>query len=283
ATAGGAPLGFDDPPGQIYRLWHVLTYGPAPWAWDRGWWAGYPELQFYPPGFAYLGALLAWPTTGVVDLRSVYQALLWLAYLLPGVTTYVALVRLTHRRWMAPPPAFLALRVSAGLPSGVNGGVRIGMVGARLAWALLPLVLALLAEWVEDGRVLSPAVAVLLAAITLLHPAQLPAAVTLLALAVTFRAPRASAREALQTLGLGAALTAFWTLPLVLRLAETRALAWGKLSLIEFMRPLPIVLAILAVAALLDRTPNGARDRLVLWWLPAMVGVTALDRIALEP
>ena len=79
ATLGGAMLGFDDHPGQLYRLWHVLTYGPAPWAWDRGWWAGYPELQFYPPGFAYLGALLASATTGVFDVRAVYQALLWLA------------------------------------------------------------------------------------------------------------------------------------------------------------------------------------------------------------
>src|SRR5262249_28951626 len=152
ATLGSATLGFDDHPGQIYRLWHVLTYGPAPWAWDRGWWAGYPELQFYPPGFAYLGALLAWPTTGVVDLRSVYQALLWLAYLLPGVTTYAALVRLTDRRWMALPPAFIALTLSAGLPSGVNGGGRIGKVGARLARARLPLRLPLLAGSGGGGR-----------------------------------------------------------------------------------------------------------------------------------
>ena len=68
ASLGGSMLGFDDHPGQLYRVWHVMTYGPAPWAWDRGWWAGYPELQFYPPGFAYLGALLAWPTTGVLEI-----------------------------------------------------------------------------------------------------------------------------------------------------------------------------------------------------------------------
>src|SRR5438093_1111847 len=172
-------LGFDDHPGQLYRVWHVMNYGPAPWAWDRGWWAGYPELQFYPPGFAYLGALLAWPTTGVLDVGTVYQALLWLAYLLPGVTTYVVLARLTGLRWLALP--------------------------------------------------------------------------------------------------------AFWTLPLFLRLAETRALAWGTLSLGEVARPLPIVLAALAVAGLLDRTPAGAGERLALWWLPAMVVVTALDRLAAEP
>src|SRR2546422_7495799 len=277
-------LGFDDHPGQLYRVWHVMNYGPAPWAWDRGWWAGYPELQFYPPGFAYLGALLAWPTTGVLDVGTVYHALLWLAYLLPGVTTYVVLARLTGLRWLALAGAFVALTLSAGLASGVDGGVRTGMVGARLAWALLPSLLGLLARWAEDERPLSPMVPPLLAAVTLLHPAQLPAAVALVVLAACARGPWwQRARGALGALVLAAALTAFWTLPLLLRLAETRALAWGTLSLGEVARPLPIVLAALAVAGLLDRTPAGAGERLALWWLPAMVVATALDRLAAEP
>src|SRR5581483_12116185 len=46
---GIGPLAFDDHPGQLARLWHVLREGPAPWAWNDGWWAGYAELQFYPP------------------------------------------------------------------------------------------------------------------------------------------------------------------------------------------------------------------------------------------
>src|SRR5205814_2326542 len=165
ASLGGSMLGFDDHPGQLYRVWHVMTYGPAPWAWDRGWWAGYPELQFYPPGFAYLGALLAWPTTGVLDIGTVYQTLLWLAYLLPGVTTYVVLAAYARAPWTA------------------------------------------------------------------------------------------RTREALRALALAAALTAFWTLPLLFRLAETRALAWGTLSTAPFARPLPVLLAALALASLLDRTP----------------------------
>lgn len=284
ATLGSTMLGFDDHPGQLYRLWHVLTYGPAPWAWDRGWWAGYPELQFYPPGFAYVGALLAWATTGVFEVRTIYHALLWLAYLLPGVTAYLALARLTGRRWMALPAAFVALTLSAGLASGVNGGVRIGMVGARLAWALLPLLLVLLARWLDERRPLSPMVPPLLAAITLLHPAQLPAAVALVALAV-WRAHswRAAATEAGRALLLAAALTAFWTLPLLFRLAETRALAWGALALGDVARPLPLVLVGLAVGGLLDRAPAAPGVRLALWWLPAAAAVTALDRLAAEP
>src|SRR3989441_9054419 len=149
-------LGFDDHPGQLYRVWHVMNYGRAPWAWDRGWWAGYPELQFYPPGFAYRGALLAWATTGGLDDGAVYQTLLWLAYLLPGVTTYVVLARLTGLRWLALAGAFVALTLSEGLASGVDGGVRTGVVGGGLAWGVLPALLGLLARRGEDGGPLSP-------------------------------------------------------------------------------------------------------------------------------
>ena len=32
ATLGVSLPAFDDHPGQLYRLWHVVTLGPAPWA-----------------------------------------------------------------------------------------------------------------------------------------------------------------------------------------------------------------------------------------------------------
>src|SRR5215831_16601358 len=55
ATAlGGGVLAFDDHPGQLYRLSHALTVGLAPWRLNPGWWAGYAELQYYPPGFSYV-------------------------------------------------------------------------------------------------------------------------------------------------------------------------------------------------------------------------------------
>ena len=238
STLGGSMLGFDDHPGQLYRLWHVMTNGPAPWAWNRGWWAGYPELQFYPPGAAYLGALLAWPTRGVVSLETVYHSLVWLAYLLPGATTYVALTRLVGSGWLALPGAFVALTLSAGVASGVEGGVQMGMIGARLAWALLPMLLAVLVPWIDGHRSLPPSASCIVAAIVLLHPAQLPAALALIALAAGWRVPRRPrALEALRALGAAAALTAFWTVPLLARLAETRALAWGTLTPGELARP----------------------------------------------
>jgi hypothetical protein len=261
-----------------------MTNGPAPWAWNRGWWAGYPELQFYPPGAAYLAALLAWPTQGVVPLESVYHSVVWLAYLLPGVTTFLALARLAGSGWLALPGAFVALTLSAGPVSGVEGGVHVGMLGARLAWALLPLLLWVLVPWIDGDRPLPRAAVFVLAGIVLLHPAQLPSAVALVGLAACWRAPRRRrALQALRALGAAAALTAFWTLPLLARLAETRALAWGTLGLGELARPLSLALLALAVAGLVDRAPAFPSERVTLWWLPAAAAVTLLDGAALEP
>ena len=61
AFGSGLPA-FDDHPGQFFRLWHALerTIPGGRWTadWNPDWWGGYPELQFYPPGFALLGAAL---------------------------------------------------------------------------------------------------------------------------------------------------------------------------------------------------------------------------------
>jgi hypothetical protein len=94
AALGLSTIAFDDHPGQLYRLWHVVNLGPAPWAWNPGWWTGYPELQFYPPAVAYLGALAHAVTLGTVSLAAIYQMLVWLAYVLPGLTAWLLLARL---------------------------------------------------------------------------------------------------------------------------------------------------------------------------------------------
>jgi hypothetical protein len=284
STLGGSMPGFDDHPGQLYRVWHVLTNGPAPWAWNRGWWAGYPELQFYPPGAAYLAALVAWPTQGVLSLETAYLVVLWLTYLLPGVTTYLAVARLAGSGWLALPAGFVALTLDAGIASGVEGGVHVGMIGARLAWALLPVLLWALAPWIDGERRLRFGVPLTIAAIVLLHPAQLPTALALVAVAGWARPPRRSrSLEALGALGSAAALTAFWTLPLLARLAETRALAWGTLGIAEMTRPLPLALLGLAVAGVIARAAVFPSERVALWWLPAASAITLLDRFLLEP
>ncbi len=296
AALGGGVLVFDDHPGQLYRVWHVLTRGAAPWAWDPGWWTGYPELQFYPPGVAYAGALLHVLSLGTLSVAGAYQALLWLAYLAPGATTFALLARVTGSTWVALPASFVALTFTGGRPgiaSGVEGGVHIGMVGARLAWALLPLLLLALRPWIEDRAPAPALVPPLLAALVLAHPAALPAAVVLTLLAALAAEPRRGRlRVALALLALAAGLTGFWTVPLLARLAHTRALAWGALTVADLAdavlrQPLvPVLLgaAILGIFARRDpASPGGHTAAVLARFLPAMIVVTAVDRLVLEP
>jgi len=287
---GVGVVAFDDHPGQLYRLWHVVDNGPAPWAWNEGWWTGYPELQFYPPAFAYAGALLHVASLGAISVPAAYQALVWLAYLAPGVTAWVLLARLLANGWLALPGAFVALTLSLWptLMSGVEGGVHVGMAPARLAWALLPLLAVTLARWC-DGVAALPArrAVVIVAAIALMHPAHLPAAVLLVALAALSQPGRARRLiTALAALAAAAVVTAFWTVPLLARLDDTRALAWGALTPASVgdtlvAHPLVVVLAALAIVAMvLART---ATERLLTRWPAAMGAVVALDAGVVEP
>jgi hypothetical protein len=289
-TLGLSPLAFDDHPGQLYRLWHVVTHGPAPWAWNEGWWTGYPELQFYPPAFAYAGALLHAGALGSLTMAGAYHALLWVAYLAPGVTAWIALAPRLAGGWLAVPGAFVALTLSLwpALASGVEGGVHVGMAPARLAWSMLPLVAASLRPWSNGARAFpTRALVPLTAAIVLTHPAHLPAAVTLVALgALSGRGRRARLARALRWLAVAAMLTGFWTVPLLARLADTRALAWAALTpaaLGETVRahPLVVVLVTLALVAI-ARARDGA-DRALAWWPWTMALVVALDALVLEP
>jgi hypothetical protein len=308
-------IGFDDHPGQLYRVWHVVTRGPAPWAWNPGWWTGYPELQFYPPGFPYAVALVHAATRGALSVAASYQAFVWLAYLAPGVTVWLLLRRVLSDGWLALPGAFVALTLSAGLASGVEGGVHWGMVPARLAWALLPLLALSLVGWIARERRLPWTVGPLVAAIVLTHPAHLPAAVALVLVAsraipaevsaADFAAaarPHADDRRtdgrasvqrralghAVAALALAGGLTAFWTVPLLAHVEHTRALAWGTLSAREiFGHPLAIVLIALTAFALWirfhrrDEQPDGSAMLLTFAW--AMAAVVLVDCFVIEP
>jgi hypothetical protein len=281
AAFGAGTPAFDDHPGQLYRLWHVIARGPAPWAWNPDWWAGYPELQFYPPGFAYLGALLQRASVNSLSVATVYQMLVWITYLAPGVTTFLALARVLRSGWLALPGAFVALTLSAGISSGVEGGVHIGMLGARLAWALIPLLLLALVPWIEGGGRPSGGAALVVAAIVLTHPAALPAAVSLIVIGAVVRRPRrARLAGASLTLAVAAALTAFWTVPLVFRLENTRALAWGEAPSIGGFG---VGLALLALIGLARARGAGAGGLVIALFPWAMALVVIVDRFVLEP
>ena len=86
---------------------------------------------------------------------------------------------------------------------------------------------------------------------------------------------------ALAWLGVAALLTAFWALPLLARAGETRALAWGSLTI----QPahLPLVLALAAAALFALRAVRSPAEGVVAR-LPWAVGlVVGLDALVLEP
>ena len=289
ASAFGFTLpAFDDHPGQVYRLWHVLTRGPAPWAWNPGWWTGYPEMQFYPPGFFYVGLLLRWLSLGALSPHLIYQALLWLTWLAPGVTVYVLLLRAVGNGWLALPGSLVALTLSTGVASGVEGGVHIGMLPARLGWALLPLLALVLIRWADDEGSRPWGLALIsLAAIVVTHPAHVPAAAVLV-LVTALSAPGSRARrlrEAAVLLVGAAALTSFWSLPLLIRLDHTRALAWGRVTIGDVGSLLarhPLLPLIVLLALPLAGDPRSPVRILQRWpWATALVVV--VDALVLEP
>jgi len=287
AALGRGLLAYDDHPGQLYRVWHAVTLGPAPWRWNPGWWAGYAELQFYPPGFAYAAALLHAASGGMLSPEAAYRALLWVALLLPGVSAYALLLRVLGSGWLALPGAFLALVISAETRSGLEEGVRWGLVSARLGWGLLPVLGLSLVRWLEGAPRLGPWPSVLLAAVILLHPAHAPMAVAmvLLAAALAPGAAESRARQAAAALALGLGLAAFWLLPLLAHLSLALPLTWGDASLRRVAARLvdyPALGAATAATAAawawhLRRAPV---DRAIAWLLsvaPAAVALLLAD------
>jgi len=289
---GGGLLIVDDHPGQLYRLARVAELGPWPWRLDPGWWAGYAELQYYPPGAAYLGAALQVFSLGALGADAAYQMLLWVIYLLPGATTYFLLVRVLGRPWLALPGAFLALTLSGGSRSGVEEGLRWGLIAARLGWSLLPLLALSLRTWTERAR--PPlAAALILASIILIHPAHAPAGFVLIFLSAAEGPGGLRARMAaggLLTLAAGG-LAAFWLVPLLAHLEMALPLAWGDSSLGALAAQIvtrPLLIG-LCVASALACWPTraaaspAARDRWLVRFAPALTAVIALDAVVIQP
>jgi len=285
ALGNGLPA-FDDHPGQLYRLHQVIELGWAPWRLNPGWWAGYAELQYYPPGAAWLGAVIHTASLGAFSVPRAYESVVWIAWMLPGITTFALLHRVLGNGWLALPGAFVALTLSAGSRSGVEEGLRWGLVAARLGWGLIPLVALSLVDWVEDAR-RAPLLAVaLLAAIVLVHPAHTPAALALLGTGGWIgngqRGQRVKQAAIVAALALG--LSALWLFPLLAHLRMALPLAWGDGSLLgvvrQMGRPLVGVLALTQVAAWISTRRSG--DTPIRWlqaFTPAVAAVVALDAL----
>lgn len=209
---------FADNPGTYMRLWWLLEVAGLGGllGWNPSWYAGWPEWQFYPPGYGLAGLALQAFTLGRLSSVQIYQALLFLAYLLPALIAALALSRLGLGRWVGLAAGFFLL-VFTDLYGGV-GGVMIGMLGDRPALGLAPLAWLLGVRLAESRRPALPlaALALTVAAIVLLHPFRLLLPVLLVALSILF-VPLWPRWRALLRLGaalaLGLALTGFWLIP----------------------------------------------------------------------
>jgi len=196
--------------------------------------------------------------------------LLWLAWLLPGLTTFALLSRLLGNGWLALPGAFVAMTLSAGSRSGVEEGWRWGLVGraSRLELAAPP---GTFSHPLGRRRLAaSPSRPPLLAAVILLHPAHAPAAILLLVMGAWLRRRRAPGSRAQGALvaALGLGLAALWLLPLLAYLGMALPLAWGDASV-------PALLRVLALQPLVWL--------FVLGWLAAWSFLSQGERAPLLP
>ena len=129
AFGRGVPA-FDDHPGQLFRLWHALdrSLPSAAWTadWNPDWWGGYPELQFYPPGLALVGALVRVLLLWQPSVETVYRLLCALILLAPGITTYALLARVVGDRWLRPAGSVPRTHALRGSPGGRGGRAPLG-------------------------------------------------------------------------------------------------------------------------------------------------------------
>ncbi len=207
---------YGDHPGQFMRLWYPVRISHQLLGWNPLWYAGYPELQFYPPGFVLVGWGLDWLTLGRLSPFALYQLLLFLAFLLPGLTVYALVSRVGRQRWAGLVAGGLAL-IFPELWGGASA-VLIGLVAERLAFGLVPLVLftgwqALhgrhpIRWWLLTGLAL--------AATALMHPFHAVAPILFLGIAALFYPGRwRLLRSLVLTSILSMGLVAFWLLPLL--------------------------------------------------------------------
>ncbi len=279
---------FGDHPGHYWVMWYTLKVA---WPlhhrlidWIPYWYAGYPELQFTPPGYVILGWLLDQITFGRLSTLLVYETVVFAAYILPAFTFYYAV-----RHWaFGRVAAFSAGLFTLILPSFFDGAnaIFVGMIGSRLAWGLGALVMAWGIDYLE-GRGLQYAwlATVALAASLLMHPYHQPG--ILLALLIYALVRRLPLLRSIGRLGVlvvpALMLDGFWLLPLFAH-SSTAMIPLVRATLDQTWRLLTdpalapfALLALPAVARARSEQDAGKRAiLLVLTALPVALGVTML-------
>ena len=210
---------YGDHAGHYWTLWYTLNVALPQHHrlidWMPYWYAGYPELLFYPPGSVMLGGFLNMLTLGKFPLALIYEIVVFIAYVLPAFTFYYALRHLCFECRAALAAGILAL----GFPTFFDGAhaVVIGMIGSRLSFGLTALVLVWTIDFIEMRRWRYAALAALALALAILfHPYHSIGLMLVLGLYVLI-CRLSPARAFVQIAGIvlsALVLDAFWIVPL---------------------------------------------------------------------
>jgi hypothetical protein len=224
------PFVYDDNSFHYFSLYYAVTQSiPIHHRlvdWSPYWFAGIPELQFYPPGSIYIGIMLYYLTLTLIPIGQIYNLVLLFALLFPALTSYF-LIRKSGFSQIAGffTGLFFLILLELGNASGVFYSVLVGLTNSRIALGFYPLIL-----WFGIKN-LTPkpkkrylaGLAVLVGFAVLCHPYHIFLPIFgLIALIYTFRRSRlCSFRKAIKHIGLaillGVGLSSFWWLPLFIR------------------------------------------------------------------
>ena len=238
----------DDHPTNVFHLWFARTQA-GPFAgdpWNPWLNAGKPAYYLYPPGWLILAWALDAITFRAIDLLVFYRLFVLLLFLLPGLSAFAFLRALRTHPLVAAVWGLVANIAVVSHGHGDYGGFLMrGMLNARLAWTLAPLVLLGLTRTFDPRRGLRPAAATGLAlgALLLCHPwhAVVPVLVAILWACASLRGrDRLSLTTALGRLILVGAvalgLAMFWLLPTLEQRAFMRRGTLWHINVLPMLR-----------------------------------------------
>jgi len=119
--------------------------------WNSSWFAGIPELQFYPPGFVIIGAFIYYAGLGLISPPMAYQLLVILAFLLPAIGA-LFLVRKSGFTIFPALVSGVIILLYDGSASGVSYGVLFGLINSRLAFGFIYLLLFAYLYYLQNHR-----------------------------------------------------------------------------------------------------------------------------------
>ncbi|MDI6784580.1 MAG: hypothetical protein QME64_10870, partial [bacterium] len=192
--------------------------------WNPYWFAGIPELQFYPIGFVLLGFFIYTFSLHLIPIGLLYNLQLLFALIFPSIAGYLLLRRLKFDYIAAFfSGLFLLILTHIGLAGGFFYGVIIGLTNSRIALGMSLMVL-----WFSIKLIKQPSnyrnmigVVITLALIILFHPDQLafPIAFLISLILLSHFIKRESFSQSLKTIFLpiiiAIGLTAFWLVPML--------------------------------------------------------------------